>query len=533
MQSPLENDSVKIEVFRLSNDGWSIREISERLGISKTSIGDFLRQKTYQAWWSENQKPIAAGVKDDHHTNIKKLNRRRYILTSAQNNTFVHTKFFDTLEVAADHLDAQILVGTFSYNTNGFQNLEKGDGEWFDPKIKPYITDEPVQLCEGLTWFGELNILPTAVNPLSGFHSYSKGGSGIVPHAKMQLESLPTHKTEPCRMMYTTGAVTLRNYIEKKAGQKASFHHVFGALLVEVDDDGDWFVRQLVANSDTGEFQDLDTYYHPQGVNEGVRVEAINWGDIHVEKLDRNVFHGAMSVDNENSMLMQLKPKYQFVHDVLDMKSRNHHNINDPYFRFKQAMVEQQDSVKDDCDKVNSFLCKINVDFSRIIVVESNHDLALKRWLRESDYKNDPVNAIFFLECQLAMYKAIARGDDNFSILEHVIKNSNQAHYGITFLRTDESFRICGDIECGHHGHLGVNGSRGSIGVYQKLGTRYNIGHSHSAGIKDGVYVAGVSGELDMGYNEGGSSWSHSHIVTYPNGKRAIITMKDDKWRAL
>jgi hypothetical protein len=28
-----------------------------------------------------------------------------------------------------------------------------------------------------------------------------------------------------------------------------------------------------------------------------------------------------------------------------------------------------------------------------------------------------------------------------------------------------------------------------------------------------------------MGYNKGLSSWAQAHTVTYPNGKRAILTM--------
>lgn len=101
----------------------------------------------------------------------------------------------------------------------------------------------------------------------------------------------------------------------------------------------------------------------------------------------------------------------------------------------------------------------------------------------------------------------------------------------LKFLRTDESFVVKG-IECGQHGHNGAGGSRGNIQQFRRQGVKFNIGHSHAAGIKDGVYQAGVSGKLDMGYNVGGSAWSHSHIITYQNGKRAIITLKNGKWRA-
>jgi hypothetical protein len=100
-------------------------------------------------------------------------------------------------------------------------------------------------------------------------------------------------------------------------------------------------------------------------------------------------------------------------------------------------------------------------------------------------------------------------------------------------LSLDESFLICDKkIECGLHGDLGSNGSRGSANSLSKIGRRSNVGHSHSAGIWDGLYVAGTSTEFRMGYNHGPSSWTHSHIITYPNGKRAIITMFEGAWRA-
>lgn len=529
----LDNDNIKVEVLRLENEGLSVRKISERLGISKTSIHDFLSKKNYREWWDQNEKPIASGSLYDHHQNIKQLNKKRYIVTSAQNNTFVHEQFLQSLETAAEYLDAQIIVGTFSYNLNGFQNLEKSEGEWFDPKIVDYVLDEPVQLADGLLWCGELNILPTAVNPLSGLQSYTRSDSGIVPHAKVQLESLPTHKTEPCRMMYTTGAVTLRNYIEKKTGQKASFHHVFGALLVEVDDDGDWFVRQLIADSDTGIFQDLDVVYTPTDVLKNAQVEAINWGDIHVEKLDWTAANACFDKYQEDSMLDTLRPKYQFIHDAIDFTSRNHHNRNDPYFLFKQY-YHGNESVEADVMEVRNVLKEMYRNWCELVIVESNHDLALKRWLKEADYKSDPVNAVFFLECQLEMYRAIQRGDFEFSVLEHKVKEGvDYFDENVRFLKTDESFKICDSIECGMHGHIGVSGSKGTASGFTKLGSRVNIGHSHSAKIVDGVYQAGHMMDLDkVDYAKGPSTWSVSHIVTYPNGKRTIITMTKGKWHA-
>jgi len=537
MAALLEDDNVKLEVLRYKHDSLSTRQISQLTGIAKSTLNDFVLKRTYIKWWDEySEKPVASGKLSALHEDIEVLGEGVYIAISAQNNTFVHNKFMDSLEVLAGERNAQILCGTFTYNTSGFQNLQKGtDSEevWYDPRIKKYILDKPMMLCNDLMWCGELNILPTAVNPLSGLHSYTRAASAIVPHAKLQLESIPTHKSLPAKIMYTTGAVTKRNYIQKKAGQKAEFHHAFSALLIEVDKEGDFFVRQLNAETSTGCFYDLDKCYTPNGVYNSNYVEAINWGDLHSEKKDVEVYDLAFG-RNSNSMIDTLRPKFQFANDLADFTSRNHHSIGDPYFRFK-THIHGNDSVRSDIFNVIATLEDMNRDFCKTVVVESNHDLALERWLKNADYKIDPENAIFFLECQLKKYKTIKAGDFGFSVFEWAVKNNSKELDHVRFLKTDESFRICDEdgngIECGQHGHNGANGSRGGVAVFQKLGSRHNVGHTHTATIKDGVYYAGVMAKLDIGYNTGGSSWSQSSIITYPNSKRTIITIKNGKWR--
>ncbi len=87
-------------------------------------------------------------------------------------------------------------------------------------------------------------------------------------------------------------------------------------------------------------------------------------------------------------------------------------------------------------------------------------------------------------------------------------------------------------METCFHGSEGNNGARPSTASFIKQGLKFNIGHQHSCSLKDGVAVSGVSGSMSQGYNEkGGSSWSHSHTVTYPNSKRCILTLKSGKWR--
>jgi hypothetical protein len=187
-----------------------------------------------------------------------------------------------------------------------------------------------------------------------------------------------------------------------------------------------------------------------------------------------------------------------------------------------------REEVDRELDKVADLLTNISRPTTKTIVVESNHDLALLRWLKDADWRDDPVNAEFMLEAQLECVRAVNRGEESFSILEWVIQRKGVPP-DIQFLRQDESFTVNG-IEFGLHGHLGANGSRGHPRQFTKLGPRMVTGHTHSASILDGVYTVGTSSLLDLGYNVGPSSWSHTHCVVYPSGKRTLVPMRGSKF---
>jgi len=168
-----------------------------------------------------------------------------------------------------------------------------------------------------------------------------------------------------------------------------------------------------------------------------------------------------------------------------------------------------------------------------MVIVNSNHDRWLDRWLDNYNPQiDDARNAEIYHDGSAARYRSVRMGSD-MNVLEYLIRAHGGWKIPAKFLALDESFLICNKrIECGLHGDLGPNGTFGSPSSLSKVGRRSNIGHTHTAGIWDGLYVAGTSTEFRMGFNHGPSSWTHSHIVTYPNGKRTIITMFEDAWRA-
>jgi len=474
---------------------------------------------------------------------------KSYIITAAQNNTDVHTEFFVNLVAYAEALDAELMVGTYSYNRASYsqkstkRNLgpteDDRQGDWYDPILTPYFCDETVELAPMLEWRGELNIQPTAKRPLTGLETYTQRKSGIFPHAKIQLTSVAGTKADGAKMNYTTGTATMLNYVKKKAGLEAEFHHAYGALIIEVDHLGDWFVRQLHADTD-GSFYDIPDLGQKGAIivkdgevkTNGVPVEAINWGDIHTEVIDPEC--KALAFD-KGGMLDSLKPKHQLAHDIIDFAvNKGHHDRHNSHMRFRKKVLGQT-NVRSEVEGVKSMLDYMRRDWCLTVVADANHDRHLERWLNENDHRHDDTNAIFMLECELDFRRAIEKDPKRkYLFLHEALKRMGLPNDDL-FLHADDQFVICpdegGGIECSLHGDIGPNGSRGSPIGLSKMGRRANTGHTHSACILDGLYVAGTLSLLEQEWNVGPSSWSHSQIVTYPNGKRTIVTFYNGKWR--
>lgn len=551
--APVEAARRKAAIERALRDGFApygeaggkggcVKAAAGELGIKRATLNGWVQREIAKAakglpnhcpdWslWSGAPRSTAA---------VPRSAVRRFLLTAAQDNTPVHMGFWRNLLAYAEHLGAEVMVGGFTYQKGLFED-HAARSAVFAEAVQPHLRHDRVDLGP-IVFCAEMNTLPTAVRPLSSLESYTAQKWGVFPHAKVQLASVPTFIGQPPKLIMTTGACTIENYVPKKAGLKARFHHVIGATVVEIDDQDRLFCRQVNATAD-GSFQDLEAVVKDARVTSGHRVEAITWGDVHREKLDPVVALTSWGFDPESDravsqdcILDSLRPRYQFFHDVLDFDARNHHRIGDPHHRF-QMIARGTDSVEAAVRSVVAFLRGTERDWCRSVVAYSNHDDALLKWLRTADYRDDPVNAPFFLRCQAAVYDALARGDGRFNVFRWILGQlDGQDLEGIDFVDDDQSFVICqaaGGIECGMHGHLGLNGARGSAAGLTKTAVKINRGHDHIASILDGVYTAGLSGLMDQGYNRGLSAWTHSHVVTYPNGKRTIITLQGDRWRA-
>ena len=519
--------------------GGNITAVARELNMSRKNVRYHLRNA------GVGKKPLSGGKISG--TKEKKLslprgeNIKRYILTSAQNNTLVHQDFWENLLALADHYEAEIMVGTFSYNQNHYGKLAVTAGKdkpvendlWFDEQLKPYLSDERIELAPGLTWCGEMNIQPTEENPLSGLETYVGPSSVIFPHTKVEMRSVATTMSEPVKLLYTTGCVTLMNYIQKKAGLKAEHHHRYACLVAEVDSKGNWWVRQVAARKNGKSIQDLSVLVEDGKIaSKKESVEAVTWGDLHATKVDQSAF--CSSID----MLDTLKPKFQFLHDAMEGASinphgRKHKDNQEQFDTWLRGLQKVAEEVKRTKAVIEAYLRP----WCQTVLPDANHDRKwLKLWLQEFDYRKDPGNAEFFLRLQSFMYAEQRAGKlpKNVNLMQHVFETEGGMKPGAAkFLLPDEPFTVK-EVECGMHGHLGPNGVYGAPANMSKIGTKATTGHTHVAGIYHGLYVAGTSTKLtdDWGYTSGPSAWTHSHVVLYQNGQRTVITLRGGKWHA-
>jgi hypothetical protein len=541
MNRPAADRTTPEEALKALHQHGNIRAAAKSLKIGRAT----LKRLASKADPKVTEKPLVGGTVEG--TKIIKRpipakgQVKRYIVTSAQNNTHIHESAWKNILALHRHYAAEILVGTFTYNQNHYGKLSVKKGKdkqlekelWYAPEVIPYVKDNRIQLAPGLVWCGEYNSLPTNVRPLAGLETYTGRASGIFPHAKLSVRSLPTMKGEGVKINYTTGTVTQKNYIQKREGMIAEFHHVYGALLVEVNSDGNWWVRQLNEAED-GTMQDLDVIADNGKVTTGNRIEAITYGDLHGTWADPKAV--ALSLEMRNT----LKPKYQFLHDIMEGAAVNPHNR-----KYKANHHKLENELVDTVKVLEQFL---HPDYETAVPDSNHDDVWIKRWLREYDYRVDPPNTEIYLDLQAYLYKEIRNGVTeeesrtrtakpkmvkHINVLEYALRKYGKLKAKLKFLKADESFLTANrKIENGMHGHLGPAGRFGTPENLSKMARKANTAHTHAMGIYNGLYVAGTLSFLDWDYMKGPTNHTQTNILTYGNAKRALVTFYNGKWRA-
>jgi len=462
-----------------------------------------------------------------------------FLFTWAQNATAVHPGFWNSLQACRLYRDADLNVIKGRYRNPTIRG-EECDDEWWADEVQGYLWDKRGEICPAVEVLGDIRVQPTAVRPLTGLDTITRGLSGILGHPKLEMRVIPTPQNDLPKQMQTTGACTVQNYSDSKAGKKGEFHHTFGAVIVEVR--GDVFhMRQINAMPD-GSFIDVDTEYFPDGTTSPAeRALALCMGDWHSGFTNPDVIEATFGVDSyTGTMIDILKPEKIFWDDVLDQYGRNHHHVLDPFIamaKFSDDTLMQWGNLKSEveaaCWEVKHYTAEAeeNLGMPVVSVIKSsNHDEALTRYIRERNWKNDPANMEFYLETALRMVKRTEMTPTGAQYPEALHIWAEDLCPDAVLLGRRGSYMV-GDIECIYHGDIGPNGARGSILNFAKIGVKTNIAHLHTPGIVEGCYQVGTSTYLNLEYTKGPSSWMNTHCVIYANGKRALLTIINGKWR--
>lgn len=373
--------------------------------------------------------------------------------------------------------------------------LEKRE-PFYDPQLTPYLKDfkTEVNLNKNL-FIVDAKLLPQQKKPLTSMEDYTVKGSVIVAHPKQHMEFFATGNACEPGMIASTGTINYPSYQNNRIGKLAEMKHRMGGRIIEIK--GDKFFQRKITFDDNGGYFDLDTYYHWSG-NQKIRVKALRVGDIHFghhnEELMQILFE----------MIDLLQPEIIIFDDAFDGLCVSHHlNMVDKIMRPSwaysietEAAVARQQMlrIKARCPKD----CKI-------YWTDANHNNFLMRYLKDRRYMNDEINFKLAHELQL---EVLAGRNPLAKVMNLPF---------ITYLGPNDNLFIEG-IQNANHGHLGLNGAKGSKSSVKRTAPKLSSAHSHTPFEDDDHDGIGHWSEPDHGYNKGASTWVPSVLAIFPGG---------------
>lgn len=439
-------------------------------------------------------------------TKRKLVESKYYMITWAQNNTKVHDGLWREMMAYRKKLNAELHVILGRYKNPTSIRESDSSEEWWDAKILPYADAKRHNIHKYLTLLSDVKTQPTAINPLTGMEGFSGLSSSILGHPKQQFKVVAALEGYEPKMMFTTGAITEKNYSDSTAGKKGAFHHILGFVIVEVKDEETFFIRQVTACND-GSFTDLIYSVSGGEVKKIKEISYANIGDKHIGT------HCPLVEKQQEIWLNYFKPKYTLIHDAFNGTSVNHHIEKDG---IKKYLLQQNGDnlIKKEFDNlylwVNKWL-KYNLVF-----IASNHNDWIDRYINRKAWVDDIPNAAEYAKFLAILLSGEARDGIVAYLLRQKFGNK------IKTVGRNDSFRI-NSIELSQHGDIGTNGAKGGMVSFKRLSTKMDVMHSHSPSRDGGVMYGGTSTVLRESYNVGASNWKNADIICHKDGKRQHI----------
>jgi len=493
------------EIYHNKDLKWDIRMslLIKLLGKSERSV----RRNLVKLGFKEK---IDSGiVESDQYKmaqeKIVNTNKKYHLISWAQNNTKADKDLIFGMEkykefLGVDKTEISIICGR--YNNFNTLNDQKED-EYWDPILTEYLTASNTTLNSNIQLRGDIKIVPTNLSPLNGLEGLSNNESIVVGSPSLHMKTVPVVDPSKPKILMTTGACTIANYSQSLSGSKANFNHSMGFVVVEVKNNNIFFIRQVGYDKKTKQFTDL--YFNINCktglVKRTTEMEGIVFGDLHIGEHDEVVLNKTLNV-----LMKNLRPNTVVCNDTMSSISINPHDSKDIFTSYKKEM-EGTNDLKKEIHSVLDWLEVLNKEKYNVVIVKSNHDDMLDRWLK-GNWQQQPTlkNSVAYMEYALLTLNGKAEN----GILPYLI---NQRFPNFKCLTQNESYKV-GGFEVSQHGHTLANGSRtGALSQFKKLSTKIIFGHQHSPARNLGAICVPTNTKLRLSYTYGLSSWMQGSTI--------------------
>ncbi len=370
-------------------------------------------------------------------------------------------------------------------------------------------------------YISDMIVPPQNVDPASGRGRFvARDQTLIMAHPKQRIKAFPNSNFDLPKILVGTGAITLPNYNETNhRGDAAKRDHTYGAIVVEVIDDKIFHFRNMRALAN-GKFIDLGTEFNKSNKPRKAGLEALVLGDLHVGDTDPEVRKA------NYEMIEEFHPKRLVIHDLFNGHSVNHHDWGKLVTLVREVYMRERAELKTELSECYEELCSLAkaMKGKEVIIVASNHNEFLNRYLEEVRLRDDPLNA--YLAAQLM--PRMMNGEDP---VEAGLKMIGKIPRNITFLKRDEDYKVLG-WQLGSHGDKGMAGGRGSMIAREFANGKSITGHSHVPEILRDTFVVGTSTYLNLPYTRGSpSAWMNSDVMLWENGTAQVVNIIYGDWR--
>jgi len=425
-------------------------------------------------------------------------------------------KYFISCAIAGQDLDEEALKTVRTWCTHNKAELklllmrgshiDDGYPNHFLEKFASEIVTE-IDVCSCLKAI-DFQVYPQMIVPLTGLHRFGqKKHSVIVAAPKQLMNSVARGKKKFPHIIYSTGTLCSPNYKNLRTGRIAAQDHTLGGLIVEVLNDSCFFIRNVEIDSSKG-FNDFDNYYCGNSVKKQNAL-CYSLGDMHYGIEDKDAVNCAKRI------ISRVKPTYVTFNDLCDNRSISHHELHQIVTKYNYSGV--QTTLKEELDHTAQELKKWVKEFptTKFIVIPSNHDDFIIKWLNTGEFAKDVRNARIGAELFIAAL-------DKQNPMEYYFKKHHSIK-SIKFLKRDDELNLLG-CEHNSHGDRGNNGAKGSPRGMELSYGKCVVGHGHTPFKFRDVIGLGTNSILDPDYTVGSASgWLHADAIQYKNGTRQLI----------